>query len=177
MFALVGLFAVGIPVASAQTSPTQTSPTQTSSARTSPTQTTTVVTVSTRPPPIRIRFRRPVPGKIVDNWRPPANPYGAGNRGIDLAAAPGEAVKAVGNGLVTFAGQVGGHLFVVVTHDNGIRITLGFLGSVAVRRGDAVHTGQVVGTAAGPVHVGARLGRTYIDPRPLFATQSVWLVK
>jgi murein DD-endopeptidase MepM/ murein hydrolase activator NlpD len=122
------------------------------------------------------KFRPPVAGRIVDNWRPPVNPYGAGNRGIDLAAMPGEMVHAVGDGTVTFAGQVGGHLFVVVSHSGGIRTTVGFLATVTVRKGDTVRLGQVVATAKGPVHLGVRVGTTYVDPRPLFAGKSVWLV-
>src|SRR5439155_19535284 len=35
-------------------------------------------------------------------------------------------------------------------------------------RGDQVRAGQVVGTARGPVHFGARAGDAYLDPAALF---------
>jgi murein DD-endopeptidase MepM/ murein hydrolase activator NlpD len=137
--------------------------------------------------PLVARFHVPVPGPIFDGWRPPATPYGAGNRGIDLWAAPGEAVVAVADGRVTFAGQVGGRWFVVTEHPHPsqvsgatgtatVRITLGFVAAVHVATGAMVRVGQLVATAAGPVHVGLRRGEAYLDPRPLFATVRVRLV-
>jgi murein DD-endopeptidase MepM/ murein hydrolase activator NlpD len=119
----------------------------------------------------------PVPGGIVDNWRPPSSPYGPGNQGVDLRAVAGEPVLAVGNGVVTFAGQVGGRLFVVIDPGAGVRITLGFLASVTVSTGQKVRNRDVVAYAKGPVHVGARMGATYIDPRPLFAKKMVRLTR
>jgi murein DD-endopeptidase MepM/ murein hydrolase activator NlpD len=119
----------------------------------------------------------PVSGGIVDNWRPPSSPYGPGNQGVDLRAVAGEPVLAVGDGIVTFAGQVGGRLFVVIDTGAGVRITLGFLASVAVRTGQSVRSRDIVAHAKGPVHVGARLGTRYIDPRPLFAKRQVRLTR
>ena len=125
----------------------------------------------------RISLIPPVVGGIVDNWRPPSSPYGPGNQGVDLRAHAGERVVSVGDGLVTFAGQVGGRIFVVIDVGGGVRITLGFLGPVQVRSGERVRAGQLVAFANGPVHVGARLGSAYIDPRPLFAKRSVRLTR
>lgn len=119
----------------------------------------------------------PVPGGIVDNWRPPSSPYGPGNQGVDLRALSGEPVLSVGDGVVTFAGQVGGRLFVVIDVGGGLRVTLGFLASIRVRTGQSVRNRDLVAYAKGPVHVGARLGTTYIDPRPLFGKKSVRLTR
>ena len=119
----------------------------------------------------------PVAGGIVDNWRPPSSPYGPGNQGVDLRAVKGDPVQAVGDGVVTFAGQVGGRIFVVIDVGGGIRITLGFLARILVHRGQMVRRGETVGYANGPVHLGARLGITYIDPRPLFAQRAVRLTR
>jgi murein DD-endopeptidase MepM/ murein hydrolase activator NlpD len=127
-------------------------------------------------PQLRVQLVPPVPGGIVDNWRPPSSPYGPGNRGVDLRATVGEPVHSVGNGVVTFAGQVGGRLFVVI-EIGGVKITLGFLKSIVVKAGQSVRAGNLVAYANGPVHVGARQGTTYIDPRPLFATKSVRLTR
>ncbi len=127
-------------------------------------------------PQLRVQLVPPVPGGIVDNWRPPSSPYGPGNRGVDLRASAGEPVHSVGNGVVTFAGQVGGRLFVVI-EIGGVKITLGFLKSIVVKAGQSVRSGNLVAYANGPVHVGARQGTTYIDPRPLFAKKSVRLTR
>ncbi len=123
----------------------------------------------------RVVYQLPVSGRIVDDWRPPENPYGAGNRGIDLLAVPGETVFAAADGTVTFAGQVGGSLFVVMIHADGLRTTIGFVGSVLVRVGAVLPRGAKVAVAKGPIHFGVRKGDTYLDPRTLF-TRRVWLV-
>jgi murein DD-endopeptidase MepM/ murein hydrolase activator NlpD len=123
----------------------------------------------------RVVYQPPVAGPIVDDWRPPDNPYGAGNRGIDFFAVPGQPVFAAADGVVTFAGQVGGSLFVVMTHADGLRTTIGFVGSVTVRVGAVRSRGAKVAIAKGPVHFGVRSGNVYLDPRALFARR-VWLV-
>ena len=123
----------------------------------------------------RVEYQLPVAGAIVDDWRPPENPYGAGNRGIDLYAVPGQPVFAPADGVVTFAGQVGGSLFVVMTHADGLRTTIGFVGSITVRAGAVLPRGAKVAIAKGPIHFGVRSGNVYVDPRTLFARR-VWLV-
>lgn len=111
-------------------------------------------------------YSAPVDGEVVDGWRPPATPFGAGNRGVDLAAEPGEPVRASADGEVVFAGRIGLDQHVVVLHPDGIRTSYSFLASVAVARGDPVVRGDVVGEAGddGSVHFGARAGDRYIDP-------------
>jgi murein DD-endopeptidase MepM/ murein hydrolase activator NlpD len=126
-------------------------------------------------PTVRVRYQPPVRGPIIDTWRPPATPYGAGNVGIDFDASPGDPVFAAANGVVTFAGRVGTSVFVVIAHDDGVRTTIGFVRSALVPAGALVTRGALMAVAAGPVHFGARRGATYFDPRTLFATQ-VWLV-
>jgi len=110
----------------------------------------------------------PVDSVIVDPFRPPADPWGPGNRGIDYAPAPGTPVHAAAAGVVTFAGQVGGSLHVVVRHADGIRTSYSFLATIAVAAGDRVEQGQVLGTAGPDLHFGARVGDRYIDPTTLF---------
>ncbi|HEX3611852.1 MAG TPA: peptidoglycan DD-metalloendopeptidase family protein [Sporichthyaceae bacterium] len=53
---------------------------------------------------------------VVRPFARPLGPYGAGHRGVDLAAAPGSVVRAAGAGTVAFAGPVGGRAVVVVRH-------------------------------------------------------------
>ena len=137
------------------------------------TATTRAPTTSRPPPtypPVTVLRSAPVRGVIVDPWRPPANPYAAGNRGIDVSSVPGSAVLSPADGMVTFAGAVGTSRFVVIGSSDGIRVTLGFLASVTVRTGQSVRRGQVVGRALASVHIGARVGDDYVDPTPLFAS-------
>jgi murein DD-endopeptidase MepM/ murein hydrolase activator NlpD len=129
------------------------------------------------PRSISVSYTPPVGGSVVDGWRPPANPYGAGNNGIDLGSRPGQPVSSVAAGVVTFAGQVGGKIWVVILHDDGVRTSLGVLADVTVGVGDVVAQGQVVGHAAtSTVHFGARIGDTYIDPSLLLRRGSLRLI-
>ena len=109
-------------------------------------------------------YRPPVPGEVVDDWRPPATARGRGNRGIDLAARPGDDVRAAAAGTVAYAGRIGRLWHVVVLHADGLRTSYSFLAGTTVRRGDAVGRGDRVGIAAGVVHFGVRRGDVYLDP-------------
>lgn len=111
----------------------------------------------------------PVSGPIVDGFRPPSSQYGPGNRGIDLAAEPGELVRAAADGTVTFAGRIGSSTHVVVLHPDGLRTSYSFLAGTELRRGAHVEQGDVVGRAAGPVHFGVRAGDEYLDPTAVLA--------
>jgi pimeloyl-ACP methyl ester carboxylesterase len=119
-------------------------------------------------PPQSVTYRPPVDAPVVDPFRPPAQKWSAGNRGLEYATTSGEPVAAAADGVVAFAGQVGGQLHVVVLHADGVRTTYAFLRSIDVHRGDTVAQGQRVGTAADTVHFGARIGDVYVDPMLLF---------
>lgn len=140
------------------------------------------VSSATRPPSDRpaggVAYALPVGGKIVDPYRPPTRRYGPGNNGVDLATTPGAPVGAAADGVVQFAGQVGGRLFVVIVHADGVRTTLGFLASVTVRVGQTMRAGQIVGTSGTSIHFGARRGDVYIDPLSLLdvGPPAVWLI-
>jgi hypothetical protein len=110
----------------------------------------------------------PVDAPVVDPFRAPSGPYAAGNRGLEYATRPGTEVRATASGEVTFAGQVGGTLHVVVLHEDGLRTSYSFLAGVRVRRGDVVERGAVVGTTGAALHLGARAGDRYVDPALLF---------
>ena len=152
-------------------SPTFAPATKAASSPTTLPTTTVLPPVSVPPtyPPVTVVRTTPVHGPIVDPWRPPKGPYGAGNRGVDLGATPGAVVVSPADGVVTFAGAVGSSRFVVVASSDGIRITVGFLATVSVRTGQGVRRGQRIGTAGASVHVGARIGDEYVDPTPLFS--------
>ncbi|HEX6420947.1 MAG TPA: peptidoglycan DD-metalloendopeptidase family protein [Acidimicrobiales bacterium] len=111
----------------------------------------------------------PVDAPVADPFRPPAGPYGAGNRGLEYATAPGSTVRASAPGTVTFAGAVAGALHVTVLHDGGVRTSYSFLASLDVVAGQRVRQGDPVGTSGERLHFGARIGDAYFDPATLFA--------
>jgi hypothetical protein len=118
--------------------------------------------------PASVAYRPPVDAPVVDGFRPPAEDWNAGNRGLEYATVAGTAVTASAAGEVVFAGPVAGGLHVVVLHDDGIRTSYSFLQTIAVHRGDKVRQGQSVGTAGDRFHFGARAGDAYVDPALLF---------
>jgi murein DD-endopeptidase MepM/ murein hydrolase activator NlpD len=116
-----------------------------------------------------VAYRPPVDATVVDRFRPPSTPYGPGNRGWEYATVPGSTVVAAADGVVTFAGPVGGSLAVTVRHADGLRTSCSFLASVVVAEGAVVRAGDPIGSAGARLHFGVRRGDTYLDPAFLFA--------
>jgi murein DD-endopeptidase MepM/ murein hydrolase activator NlpD len=116
----------------------------------------------------------PVP-VVVKYFDAPETPYGAGHRGVDLTAVPGQEVLAADAGVVVFAGLVAGRPVISVDHDGGLRTTYEPVApKVAV--GEQVYRGQVLGTVlaghpgclvAACLHWGLRRGEEYVDPLAL----------
>ncbi|MEX2292866.1 MAG: peptidoglycan DD-metalloendopeptidase family protein [Acidimicrobiales bacterium] len=133
----------------------------------------TAAPVAAESPP---RYLPPVAAPVVDAFRAPSQPYGAGNRGLEYGTSPGTEVHASATGVVTFAGVVAGSRHVTVLHDDGLRTSYSFLSSVAVVVGQHVPQGAVVGTTIDHLHFGARSGDSYLDPASLFGGSTVRLV-
>jgi murein DD-endopeptidase MepM/ murein hydrolase activator NlpD len=114
----------------------------------------------------------PVVGPVIRGFDPPDEPYGAGHRGIDIATAFGTPVHAPEAGVVSFAGKVGGELYVTIDHGGGVQSTCSWLSAIAVRKGDVVARGQAIGAtgrghpnATVPhLHFGVRVDGVYVDP-------------
>jgi murein DD-endopeptidase MepM/ murein hydrolase activator NlpD len=126
-------------------------------------------------------YRAPLPGRlrILRPFIAPAGPYGAGHRGVDLAAQRGAAVLAAANGVVTFSGRLARRGVIVIAHPDGVRTEYEPV-RPRVRAGDQVRAGVEIGTLDGVhggcppngcLHWGARRGAQYFDPlrllRPL----------
>ena len=123
----------------------------------------------------------PVSGPVVRAFDPPGTPYGSGHRGIDIAAPVGTVVRAPAAGVVTFAGSVGGRLFVTIDHGGGLLSTCSFLSALVVHEGDVVVQGQDIalsgtghaGDTAPNVHLGVRFAGQYVDPMDYLAPMSI----
>ena len=112
----------------------------------------------------------PVDAPIAEGFVAPGNPYGpGGNRGIDYATVAGQRVGAVANGRVSFAGPVGGRIWVVVSHEGGLRSSYGPLVAGLVVRGQSVSAGGELGQSDVHLHLTARAADRYLDPAPLLA--------
>jgi murein DD-endopeptidase MepM/ murein hydrolase activator NlpD len=124
----------------------------------------------------------PGPDRVVRDFDPPAQPWLAGNRGVDLAGRPGETVRAAGAGVVSFAGVIA-HVGVVSVTSGALRTTYQPL-RVRVHRGDPVAAGSVLGTLtqagshcppAPCLHWGLLRGPAYLDPLALLGLEQVRL--
>ncbi len=124
----------------------------------------------------------PVVGPVIQGFDPPDTPFGSGHRGIDIAVALGSPVRAPAAGVVTFAGPVGGRLFLTIDHGAALESTYSWLDAVIARRGDTIARGQVIGRSGtghpGAVvthlHFGVRLLDAYVDPLDYLGPIEVW---
>lgn len=116
----------------------------------------------------------PVDGSLGERFEAPSSPYGPGHRGIDLVVAAGTLVRAAAPGRVTWAGQVGGRLFVAI-EDGELTTTYSMLSSVLVTEGQTVETGTFIGRTGEShpgepgLHLGVKLEGRYVDPLDLLA--------
>lgn len=124
----------------------------------------------------------PVPD-VVEGFDPPESRWGAGHRGVDLAGAAGQPVRAAAAGTVTFAGSLSGRGVVVVDH-GGTRTTYEPVEATVVV-GDRVAAGDRIGVLrrggshcfpAVCLHWGLRAGDTYLDPLTLVGRDPVRLM-
>ncbi|NYH53690.1 MULTISPECIES: murein hydrolase activator EnvC family protein [Nocardiopsis] len=130
-----------------------------------------------RPEPTAADWRWPVdpPAQVLRPFDPPEQRWLPGHLGVDLAAEPGQEVRAAGPGRVRFSGTVAGTPVVSVSH-GGLRTTYLPVES-GLARGDPVAAGDPLGTlAAAPFHCrdrpclhwGLLRGADYLDPLGLF---------
>ncbi|MET0685211.1 MAG: M23 family metallopeptidase [Solirubrobacteraceae bacterium] len=118
------------------------------------------------------RWQRPVPGEVTRSFHySPATPFAAGaHRGADLAAVPGDTVRAACAGVVVHAGPIPGGGRAVTLGCGDRRVTHLPLRRTVVRPGANVGAGARIGTLApghGGLHLGVRAAADpfgYVDP-------------
>lgn len=101
---------------------------------------------------------------ILQNWR--------AHNGVDYSAPTGTAVRAVGDGVVEFAGRQGGYGNVVqIQHNGGKSTVYAHLSRMDVRKGQRIEQGQRIGAvgatgwATGPhLHFEFRVNGQFQDP-------------
>jgi murein DD-endopeptidase MepM/ murein hydrolase activator NlpD len=121
---------------------------------------------------------------VVHGFDPPAEPWLAGHRGVDLRGRPGAVVRAAGDGVVAFAGRVAGVGVVSVRHADGLLTTYQPV-HPGVQRGESVRAGQPIGRLvlagshclpAACLHWGLRRDSDYLDPLALVGAGRVRLL-
>lgn len=138
-----------------------------------------VTSLDTRPAPHsaqqeqgNAQFIWPVAGgKIISHFGPKAG--GRSNDGINVAAGEGEPIWAAASGTVVYAGNdlKGYGNMVIIRHDGGWMTAYAHARGIAVKKGDTVRQGDIVGyvgmtggVTSPQLHFAIRDGRTPVDP-------------
>lgn len=92
----------------------------------------------------------PHKGRITSNFGHRENPFTGENieshKGLDIKGRHGEIVKTTASGTVKFASRKGGYgNVVIVNHGNGFETYYGHLSKIAVKQGQRVIAGDVIG--------------------------------
>ena len=153
-----------------------------------PLLTSVLLGVSAPPPaqadsdPVGVWPLRPTP-EVAHAFEPPAGPYGAGHRGVDLAGAVGQPVHSAMAGTIAFVGHIAGKPVVTVSHGE-TRTTYEPVSS-DLEVGDPVALGRRIGSLElsfshcfprACLHWGWLRGETYLDPLTLVGTGRVRLL-
>ena len=131
----------------------------------------TGVVVAPEPVASSGKFAWPVRGQVISPFGP--KPDGLQNDGINIAAASGTPVNSAAAGTVAYAGNElrGFGNLVLVKHSGGWVSAYAHLETIAVKKGDAVKTGQLLGTVgqtgavdSPQLHFELRKGKEAVDP-------------
>ena len=131
-----------------------------------PTGTTGNQSTSTAP-----SFRWPVRGRVITGFGPKTS--GGQNDGINVAVPEGTPIKAAEDGVVAYAGNElkGYGNLVLVRHSNGFVTAYAHASELAVKKGETIKRGQVIGKAGATgnvtspqLHFEVRKGATPVDP-------------
>ena len=116
-------------------------------------------------------FRWPVRGKVITGFGPKSS--GGQNDGINVSVPEGTPIKAAEDGVVAYAGNElkGYGNLVLVRHSNGFVTAYAHASELAVKKGETIKRGQVIGKAGATgnvtspqLHFEVRKGATPVDP-------------
>lgn len=132
--------------------------------------------------PVGVWPLRPTP-EVVHGFDPPADPWGSGHRGVDLAGRVGQSVHTALAGTVGFVGKIAGKPVVTITHGD-TRTTYEPVSST-LEVGAVVAAGDRIGALEVPfshcfpaacLHWGLIRGNIYLDPLRLLGSGRVRLL-
>ncbi len=114
----------------------------------------------------------PVLGTITSRYASREAIRNHAHTGLDIAAKAGTDIKAVQDGIVTFAGTKGGYgNLIIIDHGNGIETYYGHCSKLYVKEQDNVKLGEVIGAvgstgnSTGPhLHFEIRKDGEYVNP-------------
>jgi len=118
-----------------------------------------------------VSLRWPVRGKVIQAFGPKSS--GGQNDGINVSVPEGTPIKAAEDGVVAYAGNElkGYGNLVLVRHSNGFVTAYAHASELAVKKGETIKRGQVIGKAgatgnvnAPQLHFEVRKGATPVDP-------------
>lgn len=116
-------------------------------------------------------FRWPVKGRVIEGFGKKGN--GQQNDGINVAVPEGTPIKSAEDGVVAYAGNElkGYGNLVLVRHSNGYVTAYAHASELAVKKGETIKRGQVIGKAGATgnvtspqLHFEVRKGATPVDP-------------
>jgi murein DD-endopeptidase MepM/ murein hydrolase activator NlpD len=119
----------------------------------------------------KTKFDWPVEGRLLVNYGPRAS--GGRSDGINIAAQPGETVRAAADGVVSYTGSIKSYgKIVLIRHSGGYVTTYAHVSEIRVRKGDRVTRGQTIALAGASgnvdqpqVHFEIRRDGDPVDPR------------
>ncbi len=129
------------------------------------------------PAPAKAAFLLPVQGRIVSEFGPKSG--GLHNDGINIAAPRGTPIVATADGEIAYAGDglPGFGNLILIRHEDGWTSAYAHADTMAVKRGDKVKRGDVIGQVGNTgsvtdpqLHFELRKHDRAVDPKPLLGT-------
>ena len=115
----------------------------------------------------------PVSGTISSRYGVRSSIRSSEHTGLDIAASRGTQIKAVANGIVTFAEYSGSYGYLIkVDHGNGVETWYAHTSKMYVKKGEEVKAGDVIalvgstGNSTGPhLHFEIRINGEHVNPQ------------
>lgn len=152
------------PVAATPTVPGVATASAANAASASPAKATAAKPAAAKPQAAAARLAWPMSGSVATRFAP------GKSRGIVIAGAPGQPVKAAAAGRVMYAGSgiQGYGKLIIIKHDTRLLTAYGRNGRLLVKQGDAVKLGQTIATSgADSVGVGTLLFEVRENGKPV----------